>query len=130
MSTFRYKLSAFCGHQQAQKPTWMLRRSDHGPRHAALGIDGAFELLNQLDGLSEDTDVVFVLTTNRPEVIEPALASRPGGISRPQSPLGVRAAETRTLTSATARGGPASAGGTASSARGARAPHRACLLDR
>jgi hypothetical protein len=39
-----------------------------------------FELLNQLDGLSEDTDVVFVLTTNRPEVIEPALASRPGRI--------------------------------------------------
>ncbi len=39
-----------------------------------------FELLNQLDGLSEDTDVVFVLTTNRPEVIEPALASRPGRV--------------------------------------------------
>jgi ATP-dependent 26S proteasome regulatory subunit len=39
-----------------------------------------FELLNQLDGLNEDTDVVFVLTTNRPEVIEPALASRPGRI--------------------------------------------------
>ena len=39
-----------------------------------------FELLDQLDGLSEDTDVVFVLTTNRPEVIEPALASRPGRI--------------------------------------------------
>jgi hypothetical protein len=39
-----------------------------------------FELLNQMDGLNEDTDVVFVLTTNRPEVIEPALASRPGRI--------------------------------------------------
>jgi hypothetical protein len=39
-----------------------------------------FELLNQMDGLSEDTDIVFVLTTNRPEVIEPALASRPGRI--------------------------------------------------
>jgi hypothetical protein len=39
-----------------------------------------FELLNELDGLAEDTDVIFVLTTNRPEVIEPALASRPGRI--------------------------------------------------
>jgi ATP-dependent 26S proteasome regulatory subunit len=33
-----------------------------------------------MDGLGEDTDVVFVLTTNRPEVVEPALASRPGRI--------------------------------------------------
>ena len=39
-----------------------------------------FELLNEMDGLGEDTDVVFVLTTNRPEAIEPALASRPGRV--------------------------------------------------
>lgn len=39
-----------------------------------------FELLNQMDGLQEDIDIVFVLTTNRPKVIEPALASRPGRI--------------------------------------------------
>jgi hypothetical protein len=39
-----------------------------------------FELLNQMDGLNEDIDIVFVLTTNRAEVIEPALASRPGRI--------------------------------------------------
>ena len=39
-----------------------------------------FELLNEMDGLGEDTDIVFVLTTNRPEVIEPALASRPGRV--------------------------------------------------
>lgn len=39
-----------------------------------------FELLNQMDGLNEDIDLVFVLTTNRPEVIEPALASRPGRV--------------------------------------------------
>lgn len=39
-----------------------------------------FELLNQMDGLNEDVDIVFVLTTNRPEIIEPALASRPGRI--------------------------------------------------
>jgi len=39
-----------------------------------------FEMLNQLDGLNEDVDVIFVLTTNRPEVVEPALASRPGRV--------------------------------------------------
>ena len=39
-----------------------------------------FELLNQMDGLAEDADVLFVLTSNRPELLEPALASRPGRI--------------------------------------------------
>lgn len=41
-----------------------------------------FELLNQMDGLAEDTDILFVLTTNRPDIIEPALASRPGRIDQ------------------------------------------------
>lgn len=39
-----------------------------------------FELLNQMDGLGDDADVLFVLTTNRPELLEPALASRPGRV--------------------------------------------------
>jgi hypothetical protein len=41
-----------------------------------------FELLNQMDGLSEDADILFLLTTNRPEILEPALASRPGRIDQ------------------------------------------------
>src|SRR4029453_8202561 len=41
-----------------------------------------FELLNQMDGLAEDADVLFLLTTNRPEILEPALASRPGRIDQ------------------------------------------------
>jgi hypothetical protein len=41
-----------------------------------------FELLNQMDGLTEDADIVFLLTTNRPELLEPALASRPGRIDQ------------------------------------------------
>ena len=41
-----------------------------------------FELLNQMDGLAEDADVLFVLTTNRPDILEPALASRPGRIDQ------------------------------------------------
>jgi ATP-dependent 26S proteasome regulatory subunit len=41
-----------------------------------------FELLNEMDGLAEDTDVVFLLTTNRAEVLEPALAARPGRVDQ------------------------------------------------
>jgi hypothetical protein len=41
-----------------------------------------FELLNAMDGLDEDHDVLFVLTTNRPERLEPALAARPGRIDQ------------------------------------------------
>ncbi len=41
-----------------------------------------FELLNQMDGLAEDIDVLFLLTTNRPDVLEPALAARPGRIDQ------------------------------------------------
>ncbi len=39
-----------------------------------------FELLNQLEGLAEDSDLLVILTTNRPDLIEPALAARPGRV--------------------------------------------------
>jgi hypothetical protein len=41
-----------------------------------------FELLNEMDGLAEDADVIFALTTNRPDLLEPALASRPGRVDQ------------------------------------------------
>jgi hypothetical protein len=41
-----------------------------------------FELLNQMDGLADDADILFILTTNRPDVLEPALAARPGRIDQ------------------------------------------------
>lgn len=41
-----------------------------------------FELLNQMDGLADDADILFLLTTNRPEILEPALASRPGRVDQ------------------------------------------------
>ena len=41
-----------------------------------------FSLLNEMDGLAEDTDVVFLLTTNRAEALEPALAARPGRVDQ------------------------------------------------
>ncbi len=39
-----------------------------------------FELLNQMEGLAEDADLLFLLTSNRPDLIEPALAARPGRV--------------------------------------------------
>ena len=41
-----------------------------------------FQLLNEMDGLAEDADVVFVLTTNRIDLLEPALAQRPGRVDQ------------------------------------------------
>ena len=41
-----------------------------------------FMLLNEMDGLEEDADVVFLLTTNRADLLEDALASRPGRVDQ------------------------------------------------
>ncbi len=35
-----------------------------------------------MDGLGPDARVLFLLTTNRPEVLQPALAGRPGRIDQ------------------------------------------------
>jgi hypothetical protein len=40
------------------------------------------KLLNEMDGLREDSEVLLILTTNRPDQIEPALVSRPGRIDQ------------------------------------------------
>lgn len=40
------------------------------------------KLLNEMDGLTEAADILFLLTTNRPEALEYALASRPGRIDQ------------------------------------------------
>lgn len=39
-------------------------------------------LLNEMDGLQEDAEILFILTTNRPQVLEQALAARPGRIDQ------------------------------------------------
>jgi cell division protease FtsH len=39
-----------------------------------------FELLNAMDGVADDADLLFVLTTNRADLLEPALAARPGRV--------------------------------------------------
>ncbi|HWY85143.1 MAG TPA: ATP-binding protein [Gemmataceae bacterium] len=40
------------------------------------------ELMDEMDGLGAKTDCIFILTTNRPEMLEPALASRPGRVDQ------------------------------------------------
>jgi ATP-dependent 26S proteasome regulatory subunit len=50
----------------------------HGPFEEML----LNKLLNEMDGLREDAEVLFILTTNRPDQIEPALVSRPGRIDQ------------------------------------------------
>jgi ATPase family protein associated with various cellular activities (AAA) len=39
-----------------------------------------YEVLNVMDGIEEDADVAFLLTTNRADLLEPALAARPGRV--------------------------------------------------
>jgi hypothetical protein len=39
-----------------------------------------FQLLNEMEGLGSDMDVTFLLTTNRADLLEPALAQRPGRV--------------------------------------------------
>lgn len=52
-------------------------REMHAGNHPLL-----FRLLNEMDGLAEDADVVFLLTTNRADMLEPALAARPGRVDQ------------------------------------------------
>jgi ATP-dependent 26S proteasome regulatory subunit len=37
-----------------------------------------FQLLNEMEGMHPADDVTFLLTTNRADLLEPALAARPG----------------------------------------------------
>jgi ATPase family associated with various cellular activities (AAA) len=50
-------------------------RGSHGSENAML-----FQLLNEMDGLGSDVDVTFLLTTNRADLLEEALAARPGRV--------------------------------------------------
>ena len=54
------------------------RSQMHGPCEEVM----LNKLLNEMDGLREDAEVLFILTTNRPQMLEPALASRPGRIDQ------------------------------------------------
>lgn len=51
-------------------------------RATARGMDNPllYQVLNEMDGLAGDADVAFLLTTNRADLLEPALAQRPGRV--------------------------------------------------
>ncbi len=48
--------------------------------HRGVASPLLFSLLNVMDGLDEDADLIFLLTTNRADALEPALAARPGRV--------------------------------------------------
>lgn len=54
--------------------------------HRGFGVGGVgsspvlFDLLDAMDGAAPDADLLFVLTTNRADLLEPALAARPGRV--------------------------------------------------
>jgi cell division protease FtsH len=82
--TLRF-LSAACSLARALQPVLLVvedvdliaqERDRAGGRPMPL----LFQLLNEMDGVGEDVDVAFVLTTNRADALEPALASRPGRV--------------------------------------------------
>jgi AAA+ superfamily predicted ATPase/ATP-dependent Clp protease adapter protein ClpS len=54
------------------------REAMNGPCEEAL----LNALLNEMDGLKEDADILFVLITNRPQQLEAALTGRPGRIDQ------------------------------------------------
>jgi hypothetical protein len=51
-------------------------------RERNRGANVLHELLNEMDGIGERDQVTFLLTTNRPEVLETALAARPGRVDQ------------------------------------------------
>jgi SpoVK/Ycf46/Vps4 family AAA+-type ATPase len=77
-------LSRSCAMARLLEPSTMILEDIDliGGERTGPGACGVllFELLNQMDGLADDADIVFILTTNRPDLLEPALASRPGRI--------------------------------------------------
>jgi hypothetical protein len=48
----------------------------HGPASSPV----LFDLLDAMDGAGPDADLLFLLTTNRADLLEPALAARPGRV--------------------------------------------------
>jgi cell division protease FtsH len=77
-------IAAACSVARALQPSMVVvedvdliaeQRESRGGQHPLL-----FQLLNEMDGLGEDADVTFLLTTNRADLLEPALAQRPGRV--------------------------------------------------
>jgi ATPase family associated with various cellular activities (AAA) len=66
-----------------QPAVLVLEDVDLVAEHRSLGHGSSpvlFDLLDAMDGAAADADLLFVLTTNRADLLEPALAARPGRI--------------------------------------------------
>ncbi|MEZ4571492.1 MAG: AAA family ATPase [Thermomicrobiales bacterium] len=72
-------LARILNHRRSSSRTSIVTEERTRPNAAGTLL---FELLNEMDGLGEDVDVLFLLTTNRPDLLEPALAARPGRIDQ------------------------------------------------
>jgi cell division protease FtsH len=83
-SSYLHLVQEACSIARTLQPTLLIIEDvdligeERGPRQRSTPL--LFQLLNEMDGLGEDADVTFVLTTNRADVLEPALAARPGRI--------------------------------------------------
>ena len=51
-------------------------------REKNFNVTALQQLMAELDGLAPTCETIVVMSTNRPEVLEPALASRPGRVSQ------------------------------------------------
>ncbi len=51
-------------------------------RETNANVTSLQELMNEMDGLSPTAETIVLMTTNRPELLEPALASRPGRVTQ------------------------------------------------
>ncbi len=77
-------IAAACSVARALQPTVVVvedvdliaEERDHYAGESSM----LFELLNEMDGLGSDSDVTFLLTTNRADLLEAALAARPGRV--------------------------------------------------
>jgi ATP-dependent 26S proteasome regulatory subunit len=102
----RYLIGALAGHTKillsADKLSWLADSIEAARRLAPAMVviedvdliaahrDGPWQqtpaaldrLLNEMDGAGADARLIFVFTTNRPEVLEPALAARPGRVDQ------------------------------------------------
>jgi len=78
------QIGAACGLARLLQPSVVVMEDvDLVAMERSYGYGGGpvlFEVLNQMDGLEEDANVVFLLTTNRADLLEPALAARPGRV--------------------------------------------------
>ena len=80
-----------------------------------------FQLLNEMDGLAEDADVIFVLTTNRLEELDPVASTRPWR-SASRMPMPADACSTCTSRASTTRSRPTSSARSSCAPQGSARP--------